>query len=145
VLALLGRLVEQSVVVSHDEGQPRFRMLEPLRQFALERLDDAGETAALRERHARWFAGIVDRPGPGPVNAEGIARYDRLERDHANVTAALTWLAASDPGEAARMCWSLWGMWLVRGHQVEGLHLAARALPFADSAAEVLTPRDSHT
>jgi predicted ATPase/DNA-binding XRE family transcriptional regulator len=137
ILGTLGRLVEQSlVIVSRGGGGLRYRMLEPLRQYALERLDAAGEDAAVRERHARWFYRFTDRPGPGPVDAAAIARYDRLHHDHANVSAALTWLLTADPAAAARMCWSLWGVWLTRGHQVEGLRLASRSVERApDDAA----------
>jgi predicted ATPase/DNA-binding XRE family transcriptional regulator len=137
VLAVLGRLVEQSlVIVSRGGGGLRYRMLEPLRQYARERLQAAGEEDAVRERHARWFYRLADRPGPGIVDAAAIARFDRLHREYANLTAALTWLLDHEPGDACRMCWSLWGVWLTRGHQVEGLRLASRAVQRApDDAA----------
>jgi predicted ATPase/DNA-binding XRE family transcriptional regulator len=137
VLAVLGRLTEQSLVsVTRSDDAVRYRMLEPVRQYALQRLDEAGETAPVRERHARWFEAFTDRPGPAAVDPPAIARYDRLDRDHANVTAALRWLLDHDPGAAGRLSWSLWGMWMTRGHLVEGLELAGRSVDRApDDAA----------
>ena len=129
VLEILGRLTEQSLVmVTRGPDGVRYRMLEPVRQYALERLAEAGESEDVQRRHAEWFYAFCDRPGPAPVNRAAIARYDRIDRDHANVVAALAWLLDHDPAAACRTTWSVWGVWMTRGHQLEGLQLALRAV-----------------
>jgi predicted ATPase/DNA-binding XRE family transcriptional regulator len=129
VLAALGRLVEQSLVTVVRGGtRTRYRILEPVRRFAVERLAAIEEEAAVRDRHARWFAACADRPGPDPIDGETVLRYDQLDAAQPNLAAALERLLDIDPAAAAHLCWSLWGMWMVRGHQFAGLELSRRAL-----------------
>ncbi len=135
VLPALGALVDQSLVVVDRSGPLRYRMLEPVRQHALERLEDAGEAAAVRSRHARWFADLAFRPGPTPVDARGLERYARLTPEHRNVIAAFELLLDEDPATAAQLAWDMWGIWLARGHRVEGLALAERAVTRAPHPA----------
>jgi predicted ATPase/DNA-binding XRE family transcriptional regulator len=129
VLAALGRLVEQSLItVVRERTGTRYRTLEPVRRFAIERLADMGEEAAVRDRHARWFAASADQPGPSPVDGDTVVRFDQLDAAQPNLAAALERLLDIDPAAAAHLCWSLWGMWMVRGHQFAGLELSRRAL-----------------
>ena len=63
---VLGRLVRKSLVVAEEvEGEPRYRLLEMIRQYARERLAEAGETGLLAERHARWYLDLPERGGSG--------------------------------------------------------------------------------
>jgi predicted ATPase/DNA-binding XRE family transcriptional regulator len=129
VLAALGRLVEHSLVtVVRAETGTRYRTLEPVRRFAIERLADTEEEAAVRDRHARWFAASADRPGPSPMDGDTVVRFDQLDAAQPNLAAAIERLLDIDPAAAAHLCWSLWGMWMVRGHQFTGLELSRRSL-----------------
>jgi non-specific serine/threonine protein kinase len=137
VLELLARLVDKSLVVADEQpgGTARYRLLETLRQYAQERLEASGEAAAVRLRHAACYAGLaaqtpayLDRP-----TAEQGAWYDGLEREHANLRAALGWAAAGgargDAAEAGlRLGLDLFGFWTVRGHRREGLGWLRRLL-----------------
>jgi predicted ATPase/DNA-binding XRE family transcriptional regulator len=129
VFAALGRLVEQSLImVVRDRTGMRYRTLEPVRRFALERLADMGEETTVRDRHARWFAASAHRPGPSPIDGDTVVRFDHLDAAQPNLAAALERLLDIDPAAAAHLCWSLWAMWMVRGHQFTGLELSRRAL-----------------
>ena len=64
VLDLLGRLVDKSLVVAETEAQGavRYRMLEPIRQYARERLEESEEAEAIQRRHAEFFLALAERP-----------------------------------------------------------------------------------
>jgi predicted ATPase/DNA-binding XRE family transcriptional regulator len=128
VLLAIGGLVEQSLVTVVHGPEMRYRMLEPVRRYALERLARAGEDGHVRDRHARRFAAFADRSAPTPFDDAALARHARLDAAQPNLAAALERLLDLDPAAAAHLCWSLWGMWMNRGHQVAGLELARRAL-----------------
>ena len=122
VLGHLSGLVDKSMIVPAPgpDGRTRFRMLETVRQYAAERLLEAGEGDAARRRHADHFlamaevaAGFERRPG----QAEWLAR---LEGDHEDLRAALLWCRAHDHDRWARLALALGWFWLVRGHLGEG-------------------------
>src|SRR5215212_2401605 len=122
VLDLLGRLVDQSLVVrSLTEGASRYGMLEPVRQYALEKLEQSGEIEETRQVHAMYFLALAEEIEPqliGPWEAEA---FGRLEEELDNVRAALSW--ASEHGEAAlglRLGGALMSFWLTEGHFGEG-------------------------
>jgi predicted ATPase len=103
---VLARLVEKSLVAA-DEGssrERRYRLLETVRLYARERLEEAGETAALVERHARWALAMAEQERGSP----------RLDRDAANLRAALDTMLERLPGDALRFCVALWPFWLRR-------------------------------
>lgn len=108
ILDLLSRLVDKSLVASPDSeggGAPRHRMLEPVRQYASERLEESGEGERVRERHASYYLALAEEAEPELVGAEQRAWLARLTTEYANVRAALGWFldegAASE--ERARM------------------------------------------
>ena len=101
IVDLMLSLTEKSVVVAESTPAPRFRMLESLRSFALERLGAAGETELLAERHARWAAGVADR-----VVASWTASNPEIvehESDVQNARTAIEWsISHADVTLAAR-------------------------------------------
>ena len=122
VLGGLERLAEQSLVRieldPHDDV--RFTMLETIREYALEKLDERGETRALRDRHADAFLAFVERPG-GDAGADRGRRLDELEDEHDNLRAALDHLVAvGDHDRASRLGFATWRFWQMRGHIIEG-------------------------
>jgi predicted ATPase len=120
---VLARLVEKSLVAADERSsrEHRYRLLETVRLYARERLHEAGETAALFERHARWAIALAEAQRSSP----------RLDREAANLRAALDGLLERDPGDALRLCVALWPFWLRR----IDLHEAQRRFDEALAAA----------
>jgi non-specific serine/threonine protein kinase len=123
VLDGLASLVDKSLVRQVDDptGEPRFRMLETIREYAIERLEARGETQAVRRRHAAWcleFAKRVDAELDGP----GMFRWLlRVEAEHANLRAAIDWFKERrEIGQALLLGAGLSAFWWYRGHFGEG-------------------------
>ena len=125
-LEALAGLVEQSLVVADPGEEPRYRMLEPVRQYAAERL--AGETAQLQARHATYFRDLGDSARPGLRAGRQREWLDRLQREHGNLRAALAWLVEHDPDGAAVLAGRTWVYWALRGHADEGSRWTERIL-----------------
>jgi predicted ATPase/class 3 adenylate cyclase len=121
-LDAMASLVDRSLIRRTDpNGEPRFAMLETIREFAVERLDDSGEAANLRRRHAEHFLDMAVAAEPHLTGADQGRWLDRCELEHANIRAALRW--AIDAGEAERAqeaAGALWRFWQQRGHLDEG-------------------------
>jgi predicted ATPase len=124
VLDLLARLTDKSLVTveTTSAAQARYRLLETVRQYGLERLQHAGETAAVRDRHRDHFLRLAERAElelQGPRQKEWL---DQLEADHDNLRAALEWSRSSPGGGevARRLAGALWWFWEIRGYWTEG-------------------------
>ena len=133
-LAGIEALVDQSLI-RRDEaahGEPRFIMLETIREFAAEQLAESGEALELRGRHAAYFTAVAEAAEPELTRApEAI---DRVGHDHDNFRAALAWAIETDAGELShRLGFALWRFWQQRGHLREGRESFDRllALPSA--------------
>ncbi|MCA1718588.1 MAG: LuxR C-terminal-related transcriptional regulator [Actinobacteria bacterium] len=114
ILDLLGRLVDKSLVAAEasGDGAPRYRMLEPVRQYGWEKLGNAvgtptvPETEQVRERHARYYLALVEAAEPELVGIEQVAWLERLTTEYGNLRAALSWFLdeeGAEPEERARM------------------------------------------
>jgi predicted ATPase/DNA-binding CsgD family transcriptional regulator/transcriptional regulator with XRE-family HTH domain len=119
----LTRLCDASLVQvrpSEDE-EPRFGLLETVREFALEQLQASGEQAALERQHAAYYLAIAERAAPALTGPEQGAWSVRLQREHANLRAALGWAAEHDDAEAElRLAGSLAPFWFSYGYLGEG-------------------------
>jgi ATP/maltotriose-dependent transcriptional regulator MalT len=124
--------VAQSLVVRQDRTgtEPRFTMLETIREFALERLVESDEAGSVRRRHAEYFLDLAEQAAPHLDQVTAGTWLDRLEADHGNLRAALTWAAAPDADASSlpRLACSLWRFWWMRGHLTEGRQWLDRAL-----------------
>jgi predicted ATPase/DNA-binding SARP family transcriptional activator len=112
----LAALVDSSLLVREPDagGVARFRLLDTLRLFALERLTEAGEEYGAREAHARYYLDFLRTAGTrlhGPDQEEWI---DRIEAEEPNVHAALDWAAEHDPALAVGLAVALWPYWDLR-------------------------------
>jgi predicted ATPase/transcriptional regulator with XRE-family HTH domain len=128
VLDLLCRLVDKSLVTAEPlGGETRYRMLETIREYALEKLREAGEVEAVRGRHYRCFflaASSVDN-----TSVRRHREFDRLEVEHDNLRAALGWVLDRDESEMAlAFCNALAPFWGNRGHWTEGRMWHGRAI-----------------
>jgi predicted ATPase/class 3 adenylate cyclase len=123
VLDGLVSFVDKSLVRRDEmpDGEPRFRMLETIREYARERLDASGEEPIVARRHGEFFADLVLRAEPELLGADQALWLDRLETERDNVRAALHWaMAAGEPEIAQSMAGSLWRFWHQRAHLAEG-------------------------
>lgn len=131
ILDALSRLVDKSlVVVEEREGERRYRLLETIRQYSQERLWKAGEVARLQERHWTWYTGLVEQAGLDLLGPQQVAWFNRFEREHDNLRAALRYLLERGEAEiAARIGGgAFWHFWLYRGYLTEGRTILERIL-----------------
>jgi predicted ATPase len=140
----LASLVHRSLL--HERpgagGEPRYLMLETVREYALERLAETGGEAVLARRHAEHFAELaeaVDRQPPGP---DGERAWSRLEEEQDNLRAALDW--SHDAAECElelRLVGALAYFWVVQDHLNEGRGRLEAVRRYGDSAPAPLRAR----
>ena len=142
VLDGLMRLVDKSLVVRDDEeDEPRFRLLESVRQYGAEKLGEE-ESAGTRERHAEFYAAMVGEAEEGMRGSDQAAWLERLEREHDNVRATLA-LAKSRPDLCERalgLIGAIGRFWTVRGYLSEGrewIEMVLACAPEEPSEAQV--------
>jgi predicted ATPase/DNA-binding XRE family transcriptional regulator len=130
VLDLLAQLVDRSMVlVDARDTVARYRLLEPIRQYALERLEASSEATSYRTRHATAFFQLVLAHQAGGAGPDEITSLDRLEIEHDNLRTALAWALAHDQAAAALRCSAaLFRFWERRGHFQEGCAWLEQAL-----------------
>jgi predicted ATPase/transcriptional regulator with XRE-family HTH domain len=124
-------LVEQSLLrqVPGIDQEPRYLMLETVREFGLEELAAVAETGDARERHARHFLQLADSAVPGLTVPMDQASLTQVAADHDNVRLALTWFNDHNEIDALlRLSPMLYGLWFGRGLYREGLQWVERAL-----------------
>ncbi|MFL5733109.1 MAG: ATP-binding protein, partial [Chloroflexia bacterium] len=108
---------------------PRFSMLETIREFALERLEETGQGAATRREHAAYFLALAEAAEPELVGPWQIEWLGWLEADHDNLRAALRWaLEVGEVETALRICGALARFWERRGYLSEGRRWLKEAL-----------------
>ncbi|MCC6179830.1 MAG: hypothetical protein IT305_31340, partial [Chloroflexi bacterium] len=130
ILDGVGLLVESSLVRSSgmSDGEPRFTMLETVREYAVERLEAGGEANTARRQHHDYYLALAERIAAelrGPRDAE---LFDQLEVEHGNLRAALDW-SETDADEfesVARIVEALAWFWVLRSHEREGHARVAR-------------------
>jgi tetratricopeptide (TPR) repeat protein len=120
---VLSSLVDKSIVVAELRGDAqRYRLMEPLRQYGLERLKEAGEFEALADRHARYFKEFAQRAATHWRTASEPAALQKIEDEIDNVRAALEWalIHRNDAVLGAELADYLGNFWLTR-HYHEGI------------------------
>ena len=137
-------LVDHSLVraVPSDDDEPRFHMLDLVREYAQEQLEASDEDCATRLAHAAQVAQLAEVAERGVRGADQARWWIRLEAEHDSIRGALAWTtrAGADPHEAAlglRIAGALWYHWFQRGLPTEGRAWLTQALAAApaDSAA----------
>lgn len=136
VPALLGRLHRVSMVqTQQSDGSVRFRMLEPIRQFAFAKLEEQGQAEAVKQQLLAWYVerckSVADQL-TGPQQAQG---YAFLSSEFDNLRALLAWSLQGDLERGLRLAADLWRFWQVKGHAKELLHWFDEALPQAAAVA----------
>ena len=123
-------LVDHSLLAAEDDaGEPRVRMLETIREFARQRLDETGESEAILRRHAEYFARLAEEADPHLRSADQVVWLARLAREQDNLRAALAWAAAAGATDLElRLAAATWQFWFLRGHIHEGARWLEAAL-----------------
>ena len=131
VLDALAQLVDKSLLRQAEglEGEPRFTMLETIREYAAERFVSSGEAEAWRQRHAEYYLALAEEAAPELTGPRQASWLERLEREHDNLRAAITWAFERDRAEIGlRLAGALMRFWEVRGHFREGRGWLERTL-----------------
>jgi predicted ATPase len=132
----LQSLLDKSLLRRGDGpgGEPRYWMLETIREFGGERLDEGDERQALARRHADWYADLAERLQE-PMRDGEAAATARMTAEIDNIRTALEWLARQgDARQGLRIVWGLWYFWWTRGLLEEGLRWARWAVAEAPNA-----------
>lgn len=130
ILDLVSHLVDMSVVLRVGETGSRFRMLETIRQYGAERLEDSGEQALWRDKHLRWYADLVERLEREWSGPDQLHWMDTLHAELPNLRAALDH-ALKDPSAAPTalaMCHRLEPFWICAGLLGEARRWIERAV-----------------
>jgi predicted ATPase/DNA-binding CsgD family transcriptional regulator len=137
----LARLAEHSLLVV-ERGEPtRYRALETIRQYGIERLDEAGELDQIRAGHERWCRhalAALRRTGPADIDEAWCTRFDRIVDD---AGAALAWSAGEESrrAQAAELAAELAGLLFVRGRQAQAQRHYEQAAELAATVGEQAT------
>ena len=127
----IAALVDKSLLRQEEgvEGEPRFRMLETVREFGLERLEASGEEPATRDRHAGFFLDLLERADPDSSRAATRPGWTCIDREHDNLRAALAWSRETgDHDTLLRLAGALAFFWYYRGYLNEGQRWLDQAL-----------------
>ncbi len=142
LLARLSTLVDDNMLRQEEQpdGEPRFEMLETIRSYALERLQEVSDRDEFRRRHAQYFLAVAEQIEPNW--REGDFEPLKLELDHANFHTALNTFADLDDREsAARLTVGLTIFWINRGNLRDFAHWTDIAVQWADDLPVELQAR----
>lgn len=137
VLDGMGALIDKSLVRRLDgiSSEPRFGLLETIREYAVERLAASANELGTRERHAAFFLALAEAANPNfLVGPQLVASLGRLECEHDNLRAAQGWCLKNNEAQAVRMCSALWRFWATHGHLIEGRERLSEVLRVTDTA-----------
>jgi predicted ATPase/DNA-binding SARP family transcriptional activator/DNA-binding CsgD family transcriptional regulator len=138
LLELLWRLVNKSLVVAEarKEGTARYRMLEPIRQYAWEKLGASGKADEVQGRHAAFLLTLAEEAEPELAGPQQRLWVQRLEWEHDNLRAALSRVLQRGEAELAlRFGGVLWRFWFDGGHLSEGVRWLEQVLAGGEPAA----------
>jgi len=119
ILDLLGRLVDKSLVIVEADSKTtgtRFRLLETIRQYALEKLAGMGEARAIRDQHMEFYLSLAEKSEPNIFGSESAAWFRRLDKELDNIRAAMDWATNSSKADVAlQIAGSLVYFWFAHG------------------------------
>ncbi|MEU4665913.1 BTAD domain-containing putative transcriptional regulator, partial [Micromonospora chalcea] len=128
VLDLLTALTEKSLLVAAGDVAPRYRMLGTIKEYAAQRLAEAGEADTARRAHLAYFTALAETAEPRLRRADQLTWLARLDAEHDNITAAMRGaLAAGEGPEAMRLAAGAGWYWWLGGHRTEGMELIIAA------------------
>jgi predicted ATPase/DNA-binding CsgD family transcriptional regulator len=130
VLDILSSLIDKSLVlVERRSGEARYQLLQTIRQYGQDKLQEFAEAEQARRTHRDWYARLAKQAEAETQEAQQERVFDRLEAEHENLRAALGWSLEQQEAEtAAQIGAAIWRFWLLRGHMSEGRSYLERAL-----------------
>ncbi|MGW5671057.1 ATP-binding protein, partial [Micromonospora sp. NPDC003776] len=132
----LAALVEKSLVVAVGDAEPRYRMLETIREYGRQRLAEAGEADGVRQAHALEYLALAEEAEPWLRTGEQLRWLRRLDADHDNLHTGLRYaVAVGDTPVAVRYAAALGWYWWLSGRRAEGAELAAQVFALPPVAA----------
>jgi predicted ATPase/transcriptional regulator with XRE-family HTH domain len=138
----LAALIDASLVRREEaEGEPRYRMLETVREFALERLDASGEGDEARRRHLAHYLALSEAAEARLRGPEQATWLRQLEAERANLRTALDWALAHDHAAALRLVAAQYWFWCLHNDLREGSEAAARALATEELPSDIVRVR----
>jgi tetratricopeptide (TPR) repeat protein len=142
VFEYLPQLINKSMVMVNNEGdEPRYFLLETIRQYARDKLLEAGEGVGTRDRHLAYFLAMAETAAPELLKrAREVEWTKRLEAEYDNIRTAIEWGLSNDPFAVLGMIFSLSQFLLVTTFAIEGHRWATAALEQVDSLAESREP-----
>ena len=133
IASLVGKSLVQVIEVS--AGEPRYQMLETIREYGLEQLAASSEAGEIGQRHALFFANLAECLGPVVEGPDQRSALESLDADEANLRAAIMWaIAHQERTLALRIPVALWWVWFARGRFREGSAWIERALALTGEA-----------
>ena len=144
VLDGLASLLDNSLLHQVEQAgeEPRFVMLETMREYDLECLEASGETVRSRDAHAGYYLALAEEAEPQLVGAEQGQWLHRLEQEHENLRAALGWsMQRKEAVTALRLAGALSRFWFIQGHFQEGRTWLEQALAFPAREKELASAR----
>lgn len=121
ILDLLTQLVEKSLVLVREQaGTMRYRLLEPIRQYAQDLLQESGAAPTVHGRHVHYFLRIAQEAEPRMLDLERQVAFEELEAEHANFLAGLAWAVEHEPETALKLSNALGWFWEFRGYWAQG-------------------------
>ncbi|HZE70166.1 MAG TPA: tetratricopeptide repeat protein [Pyrinomonadaceae bacterium] len=138
----MASMVDKSLLQQVEEAQrePRFMMLETIREYGLEKLQASEEDALTRRAHAAYCLVLAEEGSAADTDAEGGEWLDRFEVEHDNFRVALDWLIESkDADWGLRLALALFRFWEVREYFAEGRERFAKLLKLSSAAAPTKT------
>jgi predicted ATPase/class 3 adenylate cyclase len=135
LLTDLESLVDNSLLLQRpdQDGEPRFWMLETIREFAQKMLDESGALATARTKHAAYFRSLAEQIDVESRTGDQAILFGRLDLENANLRAALDWARETGDGELLlALATPLWGFWATRGYVGEGRRALEKALALSD-------------
>ncbi len=117
VLDIVASLIDKSLLqqTGLESEEPRFAMLETIREYGLERLEASSKAEVTQRSHAEYFLTLAERAEPEVRSAQQITWIARLEHEHDNLREALRWFIAQEAWEKAlRLCGAWWEFWHAR-------------------------------
>ena len=148
VLEEMASLLDKSLLqrTGRDGEEPRFAMLETIREYGLETLASAGEVETTRRAHAAYYLALAEQAEPELSGPQQLSWLERLEREYDNLRAALSWLLEQGSyGQSSELALRLGGalawFWLIRGYVSEGRHWLERALDASEKVRSAARAR----
>jgi predicted ATPase/class 3 adenylate cyclase len=118
---LLGLVNKSLVNVTEQSGAARYRFLETIRQYAMEKLLESGEAVESRDRHLEYVLKLAESVGLDVLGSERLAWLDQMETEHDNLRAALEWSSSNNLAKAIELALALGNFWMLRDYNIEAV------------------------